>query len=103
MADEHGPDAKILTVPATDPRHADVRDLGDVPQHLTAEIGHFFDIYKELEPGKDTDVRGWQDRASAEQVIEAALARGRGSAAGHGEVRSFRDRPPGSPVSDAHR
>ena len=95
MHDEHGPDAKILTVPARDPRYADIHDLGDVPGHLIAEIGHFFDIYKELEPGKSTDVRGWQDRAAAEQVIDASFARGRGSAAGLGEVQSFRDRPPG--------
>lgn len=103
MTDEHGPDAKVLTVPAGDPRYDSVRDLGDVPRHLSAEIGHFFDIYKELEPGKDTDVRGWQDRASAEQVIEAAFARGRGSGIGPSEVRLFRDRSPGSPVSDAER
>ncbi len=75
MSDEHGPDAKILTVPAHDPRYADLRGLGDVPEHVTAEIGHFFDIYKELEPGKDTDVRGWQDCATAVQVIMAAFDR----------------------------
>jgi inorganic pyrophosphatase len=82
MSDEHGPDAKILTVPARDPWYEAVRDLADVPEHLAAEIGHFFDIYKELEPGKSTDVRGWQDRDSAEQVIEAALARARAAATG---------------------
>jgi inorganic pyrophosphatase len=75
MTDEHGPDAKILAVPATDPRYADLRDLSDVPGHLRDEISHFFDIYKELEPGKDTDIRGWQDRATAEQEITAAFAR----------------------------
>ena len=75
MLDEHGPDAKVLTVPAHDPRMAGVRDLGDVPAHLTAEIGHFFNIYKELEPGKSTDVRGWQDRLAAERVIKEAQAR----------------------------
>ena len=90
MQDEHGPDAKILTVPARDPRYAATRDLADVPQYLAAEIGHFFDIYKELEPGKDTDVRGWQDRAAAEQVIDDAFTRARRSAASHGEVQSFR-------------
>jgi inorganic pyrophosphatase len=42
---------------------------------MTAEIGHFFDIYKELEPGKSTDVRGWQNRAAAEQVIRDAQQR----------------------------
>jgi inorganic pyrophosphatase len=75
MHDEHGPDAKILTVPARDPRYAGMQDFADVPEHLTTEIGHFFDVYKELEPGKGTDVRGWQDRAAAEQVIEAAFTR----------------------------
>jgi inorganic pyrophosphatase len=82
MLDEHGPDAKILTVPARDPRTAGIQDLADVPAHLTAEIGHFFDIYKELEPGKSSDVRGWQDRATAEQVIKEAVHRASVSAAG---------------------
>ncbi|HWG02419.1 MAG TPA: inorganic diphosphatase [Trebonia sp.] len=75
MHDEHGPDAKILTVCAHDPRMHGIHDLADVPPHLTAEIGHFFDIYKELEPGKSTDVRGWQDRAAAERVIKEAQSR----------------------------
>lgn len=75
MHDEHGPDAKVFTVPAHDPRMNGIRDLEDVPPYLTAEIGHFFDIYKELEPGKSTDVRGWMDRAEAERVINEAQAR----------------------------
>jgi inorganic pyrophosphatase len=75
MLDEHGPDAKVLTVPAADPRRAGVRDIGDVPRFLAAEIGHFFDIYKELEPGKYSDVRGWMDRTEAERVVKEAQAR----------------------------
>ena len=75
MTDEKGPDAKILTVPATDPRYSHYQDLDDVPQHVTAEIGHFFDVYKELERDKSTDVRGWQDRAAAEKIIEESFAR----------------------------
>jgi len=74
MHDEHGPDAKILAGPARDPRYADLRDTGDVPDHLCCEISQFFDIYKELEPEKSTGVRGWQDLAAAEQVITGALA-----------------------------
>ena len=27
------------------------------------EIGHFFDVYKELEPGKSSETRGWEDRS----------------------------------------
>jgi inorganic pyrophosphatase len=75
MLDEHGPDAKVLTVPADDPRARGIQDIGDVPAYLRAEIGHFFDIYKEIEPGKSTDVRGWQGRAAAEQVVKEARAR----------------------------
>jgi len=75
MHDEHGPDAKILTVPAHDPRALAIQDLNDVSAHLRAEIRHFFDIYKEIEPGKSTDVRGWQGRAEAEQVVKEAQAR----------------------------
>ncbi|MGH3401921.1 MAG: inorganic diphosphatase [Streptosporangiaceae bacterium] len=77
MSDEHGPDAKILAVPASDPRYARVVELTDVPEHLLDEISHFFDIYKELEPGKSTDVRGWQNREAAEKEITAAFARPR--------------------------
>jgi inorganic pyrophosphatase len=90
MLDERGPDAKILTVPARDPRYAATLDLTDVPAYLTAEIGHFFDIYKELEPGKSTDVRGWQSCDMAEQVIKTSFDRARGLT---GETR-----PPQHPV-----
>jgi inorganic pyrophosphatase len=75
MLDEQGPDAKILTVPARDPRYAELRELADVPAHVLAEIGHFFDIYKELEPCKEADVRGWQDRAAAEREVSASFDR----------------------------
>ena len=47
-------------------------ELADVPKHILNEVGHFFDIYKELEPGKSTDVRGWMDRAEADRVIKEA-------------------------------
>jgi inorganic pyrophosphatase len=57
-------------------RKSRIRDLEDVPRHLLNEIGHFFDIYKELEPGKSTDVRGWMDRAEAERVIKEAVVSG---------------------------
>jgi len=75
LHDEDGPDAKVLTVCTHDPRKASIRDLGDVPSHLLNEIGHFFDIYKELEPGKSSDTRGWMDRAEAERVIKESQVR----------------------------
>lgn len=80
MHDEGGPDAKILAVPSRDVRYAEIRDLRDVPEHVLDEIGHFFDIYKSLEPGKGADVRGWQDRRIADQTITAAAERARATA-----------------------
>jgi inorganic pyrophosphatase len=75
MHDEKGRDAKVLCVPATDPRVNNVEDLTDVPDYELNEIAHFFAIYKALEPGKKTEVQGWQDRAAAENVIESARRR----------------------------
>lgn len=84
LHDERGPDAKLLAVASHDLRKGHIRDLADVPSHLLNEIGHFFDIYKELEPNKSTDVRGWMDRAEAERVIKEAEERA--AAAGSGAV-----------------
>ena len=77
MLDEGLPDAKVLTVSANDLRMSAIQELEDVPAYLAAEIGHFFNIYKQLEPGKSSDVRGWQGRAAAEQVVEEAQSRAR--------------------------
>jgi inorganic pyrophosphatase len=59
MADEHGPDAKILAVPANDPQAQLIDSLDQLPKHLMNEIAHFFDVYKDLEPGKNTVVEGF--------------------------------------------
>ncbi|MGA8117151.1 MAG: inorganic diphosphatase [Actinocatenispora sp.] len=89
MRDEKGPDAKIVCVPAGDSRFDAVQDIGDLSQHLRDEIGHFFDVYKTLEPGKGTEVRGWQGRTEAEQEVEAACRRGeRDRAERHGATRT---------------
>ena len=64
MTDEKGPDAKIIGVPHGDPRWAHVNELSDVPEHLLAEVRHFFSIYKDLE-GKNVRVEGFGDRAAA--------------------------------------
>ncbi|MDQ3896055.1 MAG: inorganic diphosphatase [Actinomycetota bacterium] len=75
MSDEKGPDAKVLTVPSTDPRWAEIADIDDLPNHLLDEIAHFFEVYKDLEPDKGTDISDWQGRVEAEQAITDAQAR----------------------------
>ena len=74
MHDEHGPDAKLLCVPAADPRWQDIHTITDLPQHLVDEIGHFFDVYKDLEHGADTVIGGWHGRPYADEVIAEGRA-----------------------------
>jgi inorganic pyrophosphatase len=75
MTDDKGPDAKVLCVPAHDARWESVEDLDGLPAFLTDEIGHFFDVYKELEPGKGTHVRGWEGVDAAWAEIDSCRAR----------------------------
>ena len=75
MVDEKGPDAKILAVPAGDPRWDHIADLSDVPPHLLAEIRHFFEVYKALEPAKSTEVGRWGGRPEALREIDDAFVR----------------------------
>ena len=51
-----------------------LQDVGDVPEHLLAEIKHFFEVYKDLEPGKKSDVGGWTGCDDAIAAIAAAQA-----------------------------
>jgi inorganic pyrophosphatase len=75
MRDEKGRDDKILTVAATDPRMAHLRDIEDVPEFDLLEIKHFFEVYKELEPGKDVEAARWVSRDEALAEIESCVAR----------------------------
>ena len=74
MSDEHGADAKILAVPDDDPR-MEWRELEQVPPHVLDEIRHFFDIYKDLEPGKVSQVGEWEGRENAQREVSDALQR----------------------------
>jgi inorganic pyrophosphatase len=75
MDDDKGPDAKIICVPAGDPRWAHVTDIDGLPDFLTAEIEHFFDVYKTLEPDKHSNTKGYEGAAAAWTEIGAAVAR----------------------------
>ncbi|MGB0778105.1 MAG: inorganic diphosphatase [Flavobacteriaceae bacterium] len=67
MADEKGPDEKLICVPVSDPIWNKLNDLGDVNPHIIMEIEHFFQVYKDLEE-KKVDVGGWGDAEEAKQI-----------------------------------
>jgi inorganic pyrophosphatase len=75
MEDDKGPDAKILCVPAGDPRWEHVMQIDDVPTMLLAEIEHFFEVYKMLEPGKHSTTRGYEGVEAAWKEIESSRQR----------------------------
>jgi inorganic pyrophosphatase len=74
MADEKGPDEKVICVPISDPVWNKLEDLSDVNSHLLKEIEHFFKVYKDLEQ-KKVDVEGWGDVVEAKEIIEQCVDR----------------------------
>ena len=77
MRDEAGEDAKLICVPPKEPRWADVNDLDDLSPALRAEIQHFFEVYKALEPDKYSSALGMAGRDAAWREIEATANYGR--------------------------
>lgn len=75
MRDEAGGDDKVLCIPAGDPRMNHIQDLTDVSEFDRLEIQHFFETYKDLEPGKSVEGAHWADRAGAYAEIAASRKR----------------------------
>ena len=75
MRDEMGGDDKVLCVPAADPRMEHLRDIHHLPEFERLEIQHFFNVYKELEPGKSVEGATWAGRHDAEEEIRASQRR----------------------------
>lgn len=77
MEDNSGVDEKVLAVPSPHltQRWNAVRDFTDLPEITLKQIEHFFEHYKDLEPGKWVKIGGWQDAATARRKIAEAIAR----------------------------
>ena len=75
MTDEAGGDDKLLCVPATDPRVEHLRDIHHVSEFDRLEIQHFFEVYKDLEPGKSVEGAHWVGREETEAEIRRSFER----------------------------
>ena len=75
MKDEAGGDDKVLCVPASDHRRDHIRDLLDVRPWVLLEIEHFFEVYKDLEPGKSVEGATWTGVEEAEAEVQASFKR----------------------------
>jgi inorganic pyrophosphatase len=49
------------------------------------EIQHFFEVYKDLEPGKSVEGANWVGRVEAEAEVRASFERFQQQQAEHGE------------------
>lgn len=77
MEDNSGLDEKILAVPGPTltQRWDLVRNYDDLPEITLKQIEHFFEHYKDLEPGKWVKTGGWQGVDTAERLIKEAIDR----------------------------
>jgi inorganic pyrophosphatase len=75
MTDDGGSDAKVIAVQAKDPRWAWIQDVDDIPEYTRKEIEHFFEHYKDLEPGKWVKTEGWGNAAEAEAIVQAGIVK----------------------------
>ena len=74
MLDNGKKDDKILAIPFEDPMYNSYKDLSELPNHISQEIGHFFSVYKSLEPGMEMEVNNAHGREEAIEVIRKAFS-----------------------------
>ena len=84
MEDDGGGDEKVIAVPADKitMRYAKVRNVTDLPEITLQQIQHFFEHYKDLEPGKWVKIKHWGDADEARRLIVEAIGRYQGSTKG---------------------
>jgi inorganic pyrophosphatase len=76
MTDEAGGDAKVLAVPIDklSSLYRKIKSPRDLPELSIAQIAHFFQHYKDLEPGKWVKIEGWVGPEDACKEIMAGIA-----------------------------
>jgi inorganic pyrophosphatase len=80
MEDNAGQDEKVIAVPShkLTKRYDDVMNASDLPEITLKQIEHFFEHYKDLEPGKWVKIGNWHDADDAKRLIVEAIDRARG-------------------------
>jgi inorganic pyrophosphatase len=77
MEDDGGQDEKIIAVPSSKltQRYDRVATYTDLPDITLKQIEHFFEHYKDLEPGKWAKIIRWGDADDAKRLIVEAIER----------------------------
>ena len=77
MEDEAGGDEKLIAVPSPklSQRYANVHNYTDLPDITIRQIQHFFEHYKDLEPGKWVKTKAFGDATVARQMLMEGIER----------------------------
>src|SRR5690606_10396054 len=83
MEDNSGQDEKVIAVPSPHltRRYENVTNFTDLPEITLQQIQHFFEHYKDLEPGKWVKIGDWMDAAAAKRIIAEAIERAKAAPA----------------------
>ena len=75
MDDEAGGDAKLLAVPIDKilPFYKHWQKPEDMNNLRLAQIQHFFEHYKDLEPNKWVKVKGWEGPDAAKREVKLGM------------------------------
>lgn len=81
MEDDAGDDTKLLAVPVDKltPLYRAIQSPRDLPESTIAQITHFFQHYKDLEPGKWVKVIGWMEADEAKKEILTGIKQYKGA------------------------
>ena len=77
MEDNAGQDEKVIAVPSPHltKRYEKTFNYTDLPAITLEQVAHFFEHYKDLEPGKWVKIGGWHDADRAKQMIVEGIER----------------------------
>ncbi|MCB1986251.1 MAG: inorganic diphosphatase [Burkholderiales bacterium] len=77
MEDNSGQDEKIIAVPSphVTKRYEKIFNYDSLPEITLSQIAHFFEHYKDLEPGKWVKIGDWRDASEARRLIVEAIER----------------------------
>ena len=77
MEDNAGQDEKVIAVPSHQltKRYDHVNTYTDLPEITLQQIEHFFEHYKDLEPGKWVKIGNWHGTQDAQRLIMEAIER----------------------------
>jgi len=77
MEDNAGQDEKIIAVPShrLTKKYDHITEFSDMPEITRLQVEHFFEHYKDLEPGKWVKIGDWHGADEAKKLVSESIDR----------------------------